>query len=365
MSPERPVYEGKRRVWVSVETWCLLVCLLHVVAFLTFTAACCPVASKLSAPPAATASCLPSHSHSQTQSVTAPCCSSESLRDKWSWVLTMAIILWRGWRAVSLYSANLITDLLFACVSAQCNLKATPGPLGDAKTACQSTGTSPKWIKVGYSGLSWPWGDVHTGFCSRRNKLNTVFYYRVTVKCVMYVNPSKTGRRRARLWRDKMMALREKERGKGEVQRADKGRKLVQTGQWRRPVEGERDIEKMIERWHRHRQKQADRHSQQGELIERARTDRWKDKGTFTLQLKSFLILIFVTHHVKHRFYIFESMWCKEQNDIFFFQVWTHGQQKIRFWCMQLHSAAMTISKVYNSPEIADIMLLSMPAWLS
>lgn len=179
-------------------------------AILTFAAACCPVTSNPSAPPAATLSCLCSHTHSQTQSDTAPCCLSACLRDKWSWVLTMAIILWRGLGAVSLYSANLITDLLFACVSTQCNLKATPGPLGDAKTACQSTGTPPKWIKVDYSGLSWPWGDVHTGFCSLRNKLNTVFYYRVTVKCVMYVNPSEIGRRKARFWRDKIMALKEK-----------------------------------------------------------------------------------------------------------------------------------------------------------
>lgn len=45
---------------------------------------------------------------------------------------------------MSLYSANLITDPLVACVSTQCNLKATPGLLADAKTACQSTGTPPK-----------------------------------------------------------------------------------------------------------------------------------------------------------------------------------------------------------------------------
>lgn len=63
----------------------------------------------------------------------ARCCSAESLKDKWSWVLTMAVILWRGRGAMSLYSANLITDLLFACVSTQCNLKATPGLPGDAK----------------------------------------------------------------------------------------------------------------------------------------------------------------------------------------------------------------------------------------
>lgn len=138
VSSERPVQEGGRRVRVSVETRCLMACLFHVViaiqlAILTFAAACCSVSPNLSAPLAATPLGLPRHTHSQTQSDTAPCCSSESRRDKWSWVLTMAVILWRGWGAVSLYSANLITDLLFACVSTQPNLKATPGPLGDAK----------------------------------------------------------------------------------------------------------------------------------------------------------------------------------------------------------------------------------------
>lgn len=55
---------------------------------------------------------------------------------------------------MSLYSANLITDRHFARASTQCNLKATPGPLGNPKKAFQSTGTPPKLIKVGYSGLS-------------------------------------------------------------------------------------------------------------------------------------------------------------------------------------------------------------------
>lgn len=45
---------------------------------------------------------------------------------------------------MSLYSVNPITGPFFACVSTQRNLKATPGLLGDAKTACQSTGTPPK-----------------------------------------------------------------------------------------------------------------------------------------------------------------------------------------------------------------------------
>lgn len=246
MSPERPVYEGGRRVCVSVVTWCLVVRLLHVVwvtqlAILT----CCPVTFNLSAPTAATQSCPPSHTHSQTWSDTAPYCSSKSLRDKWSWVLTMAVILWRGWGAVSLYSANLITWLLFACVSTQCNLKATPGPLGDAKTACQSTGTPPKWIKVGYSGLSWPWGNVHTSFCSRRNKLNTVFYYRVTVKCLMYVNPSGIGSRRARFWRDRMMVLREKEKERRGY------REQRRKGNWfKRDIEGDQSREKKtLRKW--------------------------------------------------------------------------------------------------------------------
>lgn len=164
---------------------------------------------------------------------------------KWSWVLTMAVILWRGWGAVSLYSANLITWLLFACVSTQCNLKATPGPLGDAKTACQSTGTPPKWIKVGYSGLSWPWGNVHTSFCSRRNKLNTVFYYRVTVKCLMYVNPSGIGSRRARFWRDRMMVLREKEKERRGY------REQRRKGNWfKQDIEGDQSREKKtLRKW--------------------------------------------------------------------------------------------------------------------
>lgn len=145
--------------------------MLTQIAILTSAAAHCFVTSNLSAPPPA------SHTHSQKKSDAASCCLSESLRDKRSWVLTMPVILWRRWATVSLYSANPITGLLFACVSTHCNLKATPGPLGDTKwTACQSTGTPPKWIKVGYSGLSWPWGDAHTGFCSRRDELNTVFF---------------------------------------------------------------------------------------------------------------------------------------------------------------------------------------------
>lgn len=177
-----------------------------------FSHLCCSVLHcHFSSLPAALRARLPSHTYSPMKSDTAPHCSAESLKDKWPCALTMAVILWRGLGATSLYSANLITDLLFACVNTQCNLKATPGLLGDAKTACQSTGTPPEWIKVGYSGLSWPWGDVH-GFCFRRNKLNTVFYYRDTVKCVMYVNPSGIARRRARIWRDKMMALRVKGR---------------------------------------------------------------------------------------------------------------------------------------------------------
>lgn len=45
---------------------------------------------------------------------------------------------------MSLYSVNLIIELLFACVSTQCNLKATPGLPGNTKTVCQSTGTPPK-----------------------------------------------------------------------------------------------------------------------------------------------------------------------------------------------------------------------------
>lgn len=45
---------------------------------------------------------------------------------------------------MSLYSVNLIIDLLSACVSTQCNLKATPGLPGDAKMECRSPGTPPK-----------------------------------------------------------------------------------------------------------------------------------------------------------------------------------------------------------------------------
>lgn len=296
---------GRKKVWVSVVTWCPMACLLHVArviwrVILTFPvpSLCSPVTSNLSAPPAATPSCLPPLTHSQTQSNTASRCSSESLKDKWPWLLTMAVILWRGWGAVSLYSANLITYLLFACVSTQCNLKATPGPLGDAKTACQSTGTPPKWIRVGYSGLSWPWGDVHTGSCSRRNKLNTVFYYRVSVKCVMYVNPSGIGRRRARFWGDKMMVLRGKEEG------GWRWRERRSKGNWfKRDGEGDQPREKeTLRKWwkgDRPRQKQADRPSQQRK--QRARIDRWKDKGTFTARLKSLpilILLIFVTRHV-------------------------------------------------------------------
>lgn len=203
------------------------------IAILTSAAACCPVTSNCSAPPPA------AHTHSQTKSDTAPCCSSESLGDKWSWVLTMAVILWRRWGTVSLYSAKPITGLLFACVSTQCNLKATPWPLGDTKwTACQSTGTPPKWIKVDYSGLFWPWRDVHTGFCSWRDKLNTVFYYRVTVKSVMYVNPSGIGKRRSMFWRDKMIVLREKERGTPKRRDSTEGKEIGSNGTVKETIQG-------------------------------------------------------------------------------------------------------------------------------
>lgn len=286
------------------------------------------------------------------QTNTSPCYLSESLKDKWPWVLTMAVILWRGREAVCLYPANLITGLLSAFVSTQCNLKATPGPLGDAKqTTCQSTGTPPKWIKVGYSGPSWPWGDVHTGFCSWRNTLNTIFYYRATVKCVMYVNPSETGRRDG-FCRDKIMASRE-ERREAETA-AETVRELVQTGRRRRPVEGERDIEKMIERW----QNQADAHIQLG--TDRESQDRQMEgQGHTHIEAEKPSILIFVTHHVWHRSDIFLSMWRKAQHDFFFFYLnprTTGNTRRENQVLIQLDSARMTIREDCGSPETADIM---------
>lgn len=127
-----------------------MACLLHVMSDSVSSPLLRPAAPSLQCTSSCTA-IMSAFTHSQPDTVwktAARCCSAESLKDKWSWVLTMAVILWRGRGAMSLYSANLITDLLFACVSTQCNLKATPGLLGDAKTACQSTGTPPKWIKV-------------------------------------------------------------------------------------------------------------------------------------------------------------------------------------------------------------------------
>lgn len=74
---------------------------------------------------------------------------------------------------VSLFT-NLITDLLLACVCSQRNLKATPGPPGDAKKRRHARQSSLKRIEVDYSGLSWPWGEAHTAFCSRRNEYSVL-----------------------------------------------------------------------------------------------------------------------------------------------------------------------------------------------
>lgn len=122
-----------------------MACLLHVVSDSVSSPLLRPAVPSLQCTSSCTA-ITSAFTHSQPDTVwktSACCCSAESLKDKWSWVLTMAVILWRGRGAMSLYSANLITDLLFACVSTQCNLKATPG-----LQAMQSTGTPPKWIKV-------------------------------------------------------------------------------------------------------------------------------------------------------------------------------------------------------------------------
>lgn len=224
---------------------CLMACILHVADSDSCSHLCCSLLLRHTQPS------LHLHllrtltaRHSQTP---APCCSSESLGDKRSWVLTMPVILWRRWGAVSLYSANPITGLLFACVSTHCNLKATPGPLSDTKwTACQTTGTPPKWIKVGYSGLSWPWGDVHTGFSSWRDKLNTVFYYRVTVKSVMYVNPSGIGKRRTGFLKGQNDGVKREGERKDERERRHRGE-----GNWfKRDSEGDHSEEKeTLRKW--------------------------------------------------------------------------------------------------------------------
>lgn len=118
--------------------------------------------------------------------------------DELSWLLTMSVILWRGWRTVSLMQLTWLQAFSLP-VQRRCNLKTTPGPQGDAKTVpCQSTGTPTKWIKEDYSGLSWPWGDVCSGFCMQENNVNTAFCYRETVKCGIYVNPSGEGMKRGK-----------------------------------------------------------------------------------------------------------------------------------------------------------------------
>lgn len=56
---------------------------------------------------------------------------------------------------MTLYSVNLIIELLFACASKQCNLKATPGLPGNKNGGMPEHWHTPlKGIKVAYSGLS-------------------------------------------------------------------------------------------------------------------------------------------------------------------------------------------------------------------
>lgn len=133
------------RCSVGAETWCDAICKSGQRLRNLFPPIMLRVVTSFLTPSVALAglpSCLFSHTRSQ---MWLPVAHKASLGDKWSWVFTIAIISWRGRGAVCLYSANLITALSLFFVNTQCNLKATPGPRGNAKqTTCQSTGAPPE-----------------------------------------------------------------------------------------------------------------------------------------------------------------------------------------------------------------------------
>lgn len=186
------------------------------------------------------------------------------------------------------------------------NLKATPGPLGDAKQMpCQSTGTPTE------SELRWAiqvcpdLGKMCTLFSAlgkkqkknKKNKLNTSLYCRATLRCAMYANPSQAEREILRGHNDasgeKVRA--KKQRGGGS---ATRGRILVWMGQWVRPGKREINTEKVLERIDRirNRQQGADRSSQERQM---------ERQGHIHTAVEKPLILISVTCHVWHRSDVF------------------------------------------------------------
>lgn len=101
----------------------------------------------------------------------------------------------------------------------------------------------------------------------------------VPVKCVMYVNPSGTGRRSSTFWRGRVMHYEgmTQERKQG----GEKNWKEIWQGK-RRHWENDRNVTGTG----RQTANRGDKH--------RARIDRWKDKGTFILQLKNLPFWLFL-----------------------------------------------------------------------
>lgn len=120
----------------------------------------------------------------------------------------------------------------------------------------------------------------------------------------MYVNPFGIVERRARFWRDKMTLLREEEReGGGRESREGKemgSNRIVKETSLGRERERHWENDRKVTGTGRNGQTDtANRGNRQ-----RARIDRWKDRGRLTLQLKRLLILlVFVTSCVTQFWY--------------------------------------------------------------